>query len=175
MKEKLNKHIARSSNIKIYLDIEGEKNTFHGIPVLLSGSLVAFHELYEFHFFGYRIVPLKYIAKIRRSKHETTYQRILKSTGELKSHTTPSWLRIRSWKSLFTSLKKNEICACVETANVFAIGEIHANTDKAVVLNSFDSHGEWCNPKHKIKYSEISEVSFGGEYSETFNNYMKNK
>jgi len=178
MLDRLEKHIAKSSVIKIDVDVEGEEESHYGIPVLNSRTLLAFHDLDEFHFNGYRIVLLKYITRIRRGRFEVIQQKILKSIGELEKHAVQSWLRVGSWKRLLKSLKNKGKCACVASGlikvNVFAIGEIHAIKDDAVILKSFDAHGEWYKPKHKIEYSDITEVIFDDEYSVTFNKYVRN-
>ncbi len=76
-------------------------------------------------------------------------------------------------------LKSKKVCVCVESAlidvNVFAVGEIQALKDEAVVLRSFDAHGAWCKPRHRIRYSDITGAQFGDEYSKTFHRYVKNR
>lgn len=178
MKDRLKNYIARFSIIKLYVDVEGDEDEYTGMPVRISSSLMAIQELDEFHFNGYRILRLKDIVKVRRSRCETTQQKILKSTGELENHDALSWLRLGSWRSLLSCLKKQKACVCISSGlikvNVFAIGEIHHLADKTVVLNSFDAHGQRCSPKHRLQYSDITEVLFGDEYSVTFNNFVKN-
>lgn len=177
MEDRLRKYIEKTSLIKIYTDVEGDEKCYTGIPIRISRAFLAIHELADFHFDGYRIVRLKDIVKIRRSKFEITTQKILKYTGELDNHVSPAWLRIGSWKSLFKCLKERRICACAASGlielNIFRIGEIYRVGDTAVTLNSFDAHAQWYKPKDKIEYSKITEVSFGDEYSVTFNNFIK--
>ncbi len=179
MKERLEKYIAKSSEIRISTEVDDEKNAYFGIPVRISRSLLAFHQIDDFHFNGFRIVRLKDIVKIRRSRYETVFQRIMRSTGELESHANPTWLRIGSWKSLLASLKKKGLCAGVESAlknvDIFWLGEVHALKNSAVVLKSFDAYGKWHKPKHSIEYRHITEVFFGDEYSVTFHEFMKNR
>ena len=89
MKSQIDRYIANSSLIKIDVDVEGDEDEYTGIPVRLSRSLLALHDLDDFHFDGYRIVKLKYVTKIRRSRFEVTQQKILKATGEIKNHAGP--------------------------------------------------------------------------------------
>ncbi|MBN2212320.1 MAG: hypothetical protein JW709_13060 [Sedimentisphaerales bacterium] len=178
MKDRIEKYIAKSAVIKIYTDIEGEEEEYYGVPVLVSRSLLAFQEIRDFHFDGYRIVRLKDIVKIRRSKCDVVQEKILKHTGEFAKYSIPGWLRVGSWKILLKSIKGRNLCICIASGlmdvNVFVVGEIYALKDDAVVLKSFDAHGNWCKPKHRINYSDITEVSFGDEYSVTFNEFVKN-
>ncbi len=176
MKERIDKHIANSSVIEIELEIEGEDDSFYGIPILRSRTLVTFYEIDLFHLDGFRIIRLKDIVGIRRNEFEVTKQRILKEIGALKNLAKPSGLRITSWKSLLAFVKKESVCAKVESGlievDVFAIGEVHSLSDDCVVLKSFDAHGKWCKPKHKIKYSDITEVGFGDEYTVSFSEFV---
>lgn len=178
MKKRIDKYISKSSVIKIYVDVEGDEDEYGGIPIRCSKSLLAFCDLHDFRFDGIRTVNLKYVTKIRRGQFEVVQQKILQSTGELKNFRNPDWLRIGSWKSLLSCMKDRGLCACVASGllevNVFVIGEIHTLKDDAVVLNSFDAHGKWHKPKREIKYSDITEVQFGDEYSVTFYNYVMN-
>ena len=177
MKKRIDKYIAKSSLIKIYVDVEGEEDEYRGIPIRRSRTLLALHKLDEFHFNGYIVVRLKDVVKIKRGRVEVTKQRILKATGVLDTHVGPDWLRVGSWKSILTCLKRRGVCVCVGSAlikvDVFAIGDVHKLKDNAVVLNSFDAHGKWYKPKHKIKYSDITGIFFGDKYSVTFSEYVK--
>lgn len=177
MKEKLEKHMAKSDLVKLFVDVDGEDDEYTGIPLRISRSLVAILDLAEFHFNGYRVFRLEDVVKIRRSRFETTQQKILKSIGALSDLDAFQWLRIESWQSLLQCLKNRRVCACISSGlievNVFAIGEVCGLSDKSVQLKSFDAHGQWCKPKHRIAYSDITEVLFGDEYSVTFNEFMK--
>lgn len=177
MKDRLEKSIASSRLVKLYVDVEGDEAEYTGIPIRASRSLLAFHDLEEFHFNGYVVVRLRDIVKVRRSRFETTQQKILKSTSELAKHADLPWLRLGSWKSLLSCLRKRGVCVCASSGlmavNAFAIGEIHRLTDDAVVLRSFDAHGKWCSPMHRIRYADLTEVSFGDEYSTTFHEFVK--
>ncbi len=177
MIERIDRHIARSQVIKIYTDVEGDESVYLGIPVRRSRSLLALHGLSNFHFDGYQVIRLRDIERIRMGGFETVTRRILRSTGELKNHVNPDWLRIGSWKSLLSCLKARSFCVGVESGliniNWFLLGEIHALKDKAVTMKSFDAQARWHKPKLKMKYTDITEATFGDEYAVTFNEYMK--
>ncbi len=179
MKDRLEKYLAKSSKIKIYLDTPSENDEYSGIPIRLSRSLVAIHDIREFHFDGIRVIRLKDIVKVRRSNVEIVGQKILKSTGEMENHFSPSWLRIGSWKSLLTCLKTQRKCVCIERSivarNSFVMGYIYSLKDKAVILKSFDTDLEWNKPMHSIEYSDITEIYFDDEYSVTYSNFVKNQ
>jgi len=179
MKEQLEKHIARSNLVKLFVNVDGDGDEYTGIPLSVSRSLVAILNLDEFHFNGCRVLRLEDVVKIRRGRFETTQQRILKSTGALSDLDAFQWLRIESWRSLLQCLKDRRACVCISCGlikvNVFAIGEINGLADKSVQLKSFDAHGQWCKPKHRIAYSDITEILFGDEYSVTFNEFMTNR
>jgi len=179
MKEQLEKHVARSDLVKLVVDVDGDSDEYTGIPLRISTSLVAILDLAEFHFNGCRVLRLEDVVKIRRSRFETTQQKILKSIGALSDLDAFQWLRIESWRSILQCLKNRRACVCISSGlievNVFAIGEIYGLADKSVQLKSFDAHGQWCKPKHRIAYSDITEVLFGDEYSITFNEFMKKR
>ncbi len=178
MLDRIDKYIKNTSFTKVYVEVEGDDDTYVGIPIRRSKSLLAIHQLNDFHFNGYRIVRLQDIVKIRRGKFEMTLQKIMKSTGEIEKHANPGWIRLGTWQSLLACLKKKKTCICISSGfidvDVFAVGEVQTLNANSVILKSFDATGKWCKPKHNIKFSDITEVQFGDEYSTVFHQYVKN-
>jgi len=177
MKKRIDRFITNSSVVTVEVEIEGDEDSFHGIPVRRSGTLLAFQELDQFHFDGFKIIRLEDIASIRRGKEEIVRQQILKHSGELANLSCPPWLDIVSWKRLLTALQQERMCVCVESSlvdvDLFAIGEVSRIGAESVTLKSFDAQGSWNKPRHLIRYADITEISFGDEYSVTFSEFVK--
>ena len=174
--DRIDQAITKRRVLRILTVVDDEEDYFIGIPVKRSRSLVAIHRLIDFHFDGYTCIRLKDVTDVRRSRSEVTQERILRSTGEIQNFDNPPWLRIGSIKSLLLCLKERKICACVSSAlfdvDVFAVGTVDALREGSVVLKSFDAHGDWIVPKHEIKYSDITEVTFEDEYSTVFHQFI---
>ncbi len=177
--DRIDQAISKDRFLKVVIEVEGEEDRFIGIPIRRSRTLLALHRITDFHFDGYSIIRLKDIVEIQRSRQVVTQERILKFTGEIQNFDNPSWIRIGSWKSLFSLLKQREICACVSSVStemdVFGVGTVTTVGNKSVVLKGFDANGVWIEPKDEFQYSEIKEVFFGDEYSTVFHRFITNR
>ena len=105
------------------------------------------------------------------------YQRIIKSEGLLDNLKAPD-VDMTDWNSVFTSLSKINKNVIVESEDEdweksgFAIGKILKVCKNKVYLKHFDADGIWENKPVEIPFSEITSVTFGSRYVETFSKYV---
>lgn len=105
------------------------------------------------------------------------YQRIIESEGLLDNLKTPD-VDVTDWNSVFTSLSKMNKNVIVESEDEdpeksgFAIGKIFKVCKNKVYIKHFDADGVWENEPVEIPYSEITLVTFGSRYVETFSKYV---
>lgn len=75
-------------------------------------------------------------------------------------------------------MKKMNINVIVEKESLnedeceFTIGKIDRVLKKCVYIYHFDADGVWDDEPYRIPYTEITSVSFGTRYVETFSKYL---
>ncbi len=87
-------------------------------------------------------------------------------------------INISDWYNVFVSLKAINKNIIVEKEDadeeecIFAIGKINRVTKTKVYFHHFDADGIWQDELWEIPFTEITSVSFGTRYVETFSKYV---
>lgn len=85
---------------------------------------------------------------------------------------------LSSWRSIFRSLKDRGRNIIVEHEDDdpdkcrFYVGKIETINPHSIRLHCFDADGVWDEKPTKIRYSDITSVSFGSRYIEVFSKYV---
>lgn len=86
---------------------------------------------------------------------------------------------ISNWETIFNSLKDLNSNIIVEKESLkddeceFIIGRIDRVYKKFAYVYHFDADGIWQDEPFRIPYTEITSISFGTRYVETFSKYLK--
>jgi len=145
------------------------------IPLSLNDKLFLVINEYDFIFNGYSIYRFKDLIKVK-IKHDMCDE-ILKSEGLTSSIIVPN-IDIFNWKSVFESLKNMNRNIIVEKQTIdgedaeFVIGRIEKIYKSFVYVWNFDAEGVWDESPIKIPYSQITNITFGSRYVDTFSKYI---
>jgi hypothetical protein len=82
-----------------------------------------------------------------------------------------------SWSNIFQDLKRNNYLVIVECEDSdeadFNIGPIKRIARESVNIQNIDPGGRLHRNPTKVKYSDITTVTFGDRYSKTLGKYLK--
>lgn len=144
-------------------------------PLISNDKLFLSIEEDDFILNGYSI--RRHVDLIKVQIKENKCIEILKREGIVDSIKTPD-IDISNWETVFTSLLKMNKNIIVESESLnndeseFFIGRIDKVFKKFVYLYHFDADGIWQDEPFKIQYTEITSVSFGTRYVESFSKYL---
>ncbi|WBW95971.1 hypothetical protein [Oceanirhabdus sp. W0125-5] len=145
------------------------------IPLSLNDKLFLVINEYDFIFNGYSIYRFKDLIKVK-TKNDMC-DKILKSEGLTSNIIVPD-IDISCWKSVFESIKKMNRNIIVEKQTIdgedseFIIGRIEKIYKNFAYVWHFDADGIWGESPLKIPYSQITNITFGSRYVDTFSKYI---
>lgn len=151
------------------------ENYYNLIPLSVSNKLFLAINEDDFIVDGYRISRFVDVKKARIK--DDMCDRIIKQEGILSTVKAPD-IKIGTWKNTFEGLK--DLCRNViiekETAegidDEFNIGRIQKIYNDFVYVLHFDADGIWQDKPYKIKYSDITSVTFESRYVSVFSKYI---
>jgi hypothetical protein len=144
-------------------------------PLISNDKLFLGAEEDDFIIDGYSIRRYVDITKVQIKNDMCV--KILQNEGVINNIQTPN-IDISNWVTVFTSLQKINKNIIIEKESLneddweFHIGRIDRVYKKFVYFYRFDADGVWQDEPFKIPYSEITSVSFGTRYVETFSKYL---
>jgi hypothetical protein len=178
--EKIEKHQAAKNYVKIKRDV-GSKSYQISRGYILDHSFdfVLIIEDDNFVPDGYRIFPIASIAKIRNNNYDQFYDTIMEQEGQKKLIKIPYEIDLENWKNIFNSIKQANLNCVVENETdelfFFKIGEIIKVKERSLKILNFDPEGYFDNEPTKIKYKEISSISFADNYTTTMSKYARKR
>lgn len=153
------------------IEFEYSDNLVYGFPLIVAEQLFLMAEDDDFILDGFIIRRLRDIYELGYRKG--IYQHIAEQEG-LTSFDLPD-VNISDWANAFNSLKKLGKHVIVEREygeGFFYIGTIETVADDHVLLCHYDADGIWQEEPVAIQYRDITSVSFGTRYAETFSKYV---
>lgn len=151
------------------------ENYYNLIPLLVSDKLFLAINEDDFIFDGYRISRFVDVKKVR-VKNDMCDQ-IIEKEGLISTIKIPN-VKVDTWKSAFEGLKalSHNVIVERETAeeidDKFTIGRIQKVCNDFVYVHHFDADGIWQDEPYKIKYSDITSVTFESRYVTIFSRYI---
>ena len=176
--EKIEKHQIEKNYVKIKRDV-GNKSYIlsHGYILDHSFDFVFLKENDDFLFNGFTIFPISSITKIRHNDYDKHFDFIMEQEGQKRLIEIPYQIDLESWESIFNSIKNTNLKCAVENENsdrfFFKIGELVKVKSRSFKILNFDPAGYLDNEPTKIKYKEISSVSFDDFYTNTMSKYLR--
>lgn len=150
-----------------------------GYIVDYSDSLVVLHEIHDFDFIGFNVLPTNLIKEIRYNRADKYFDKILTWEGAKEKIGSRHQLDLSNWSSLFKSLKKSGLIIIVEceTAeiNPFNIGPITKIAKDLVYIQYFDATGLLDEKPTAISFENITKVQFDARYINVFGKYLRHR
>lgn len=173
MKAIVNRCIEQRALCRMYFRYDS--NYFYYFPLLSNDKLFLGMEEDDFILDGYSIRRYADLTKLQAKDDKC--MEILRREGITGQITTPD-VNISSWETVFSSLQKLRRNIIVlrenlkEEERLFVIGRIESVFRKFAYVRHFDADGVWEDEPDKILYTQITSVSFGTRYVDTFSKYL---
>lgn len=176
----LQKYIDNKSFIKIFRTVCDKEENISGFLLGMSKDFMFMQIDSDFMFDGYAIIRKDDFDNILYSSYERTQRKIFKAEGLLeKEYGFGEQLPLTNWTDIFNALKNYDYHVIIENINKdyldFWIGQIMKVTDKSVSIHNYNPDGQLDEKPKSIKFSTISIVKFGDNYSKTFRKYLRVK
>lgn len=159
----LNLYAKENKIIKLeYFDEE-----WSGVVLANSENFLLLRELKDFSYGGFVIFNKAFITSFSREKQEEFDEKVM-----LKCVQNPScdvsWLDIKSFSSIYASLKKNFNGFCIDSTediDTFFVGKIVDFDEKSVSLKAVDTYARFYDEPIPIENSLIGYILFDDAYS----------
>lgn len=144
---------------------------YRGFVIGLTDQFVATNDVLEWHTDGLRIYALDKLSGFVRNEAEEKSQEILKWNG-VKASSHYGWLKLNSYKEIFTSLQNNCKTVVVVYDNIAVVGEIIKISNDKVSIKGFDANGVWEDELLEVSFEEITHICAEDEYSKVLRAYV---
>jgi len=144
-------------------------------PVLVSDKLFLGANEDDFLLDGFTIRRFRDVVKAEIKDDKCL--EIFIAEGVVDNINVPD-INLSDWYNVFVSLQAMNKNIIVEKESIddeewiFAIGRISRVTKTKVYMKHFDANGIWEKELWEIPFTEITSVSFGTRYVETFSKYV---
>ncbi|PKM95581.1 MAG: hypothetical protein CVU84_01920 [Firmicutes bacterium HGW-Firmicutes-1] len=173
IKEIINRSIDQKNLCRIFFRYD--LHYWYYFPLISNDKLLFGAKEDDFIIDGYSIRRFVDVTKVQIKEDKCV--EILQREGIVDSIKTPN-IDISDWETTFLSLKIMNKNIIVEKESLnddeweFVIGRIDRVYKKFVYVYHFDADGIWQEEPYRIPYTEITSVSFGTRYVETFSKYL---
>lgn len=180
MASKISK-IERQHSNKRYSKIIRKKGAFEGVScgyiIDYSSKFILLQETDDFNILGFQVIPIKTIKKVRYNRYDKKYESILVAEGIDKNVQFDVKLDLTSWQSVCNELKESGFTVMAECEHLkleyFCIGEIDKIRIKSVSIFNFSADGLLDDEPWKLKYSDITKLTFDDRYANIFSKYVE--
>lgn len=178
LKEKIEYHKNEKNYCRVKRKVGNNKieNT-DGYIVDYSDEFVLMREVSDFAVGAYYIFPVSTVSKIRFSKTDKYFTKILATEGEVENCKKLHEIDLSNWGSVFKSIQATELTVIVENENpndeTFVIGPIKKVTKKAVFVRYFSSTGVLNQKPTKIRWDCITLARFDERYANVFSKHLR--
>ena len=174
-KKLIQKHIEKVDFIKVILF---DDSSIFGFIVKYSDEFLMIEEAGDFSLDGIKIIPYETVRSIRHNKFDKAKKTIYNEENLVKlSHKIIDTTSLQDFKSLFKSIKKQDLHCIVESRkkkkDIFSIGEILEVNDKSVTIQNYSATGKIYKKPDVISFKNIELINFNDNYSKTFRKYLK--
>lgn len=178
IQKKIKKHCKKSNFVAITREVAKDWDFIsRGYIVDYSNNFVVMQTTDDFMLNGFIIFPTSHITHLRRNKNDKYYDEITKSENDKRNFGISTKVDISYWKTLFNTFLNNEMNIIIEcekpSKKTFTIGKVKKLTKKAVFIHYFGATGFLDKKLTKIKFKNISKVTFADRYTTTFGKYVR--
>lgn len=149
-----------------------------GFPICISDEFILTSVITDFHDEGYAVLRMKDIVDVYSNESDSVYEQICVSEGLQNKIHQKHIKEIDSPDKILSQLKFYDGFVCIQCENQiercsFYMGKIISVEEKSVQFKDFGPDGKWDEESHEISYDEITQISFGDNYSSMFYKYAK--
>lgn len=176
-KEIIHYHIDNKFIMTIDRCFNGETTSAMGFPIYLSEDFILTTVIVDFHDEGYAIIRTKDIVDVYSKKSDGFNEQICISEG-LQDKIQQDYVKeIDSLKQILVQLQKYDGFICVQCEQQlercsFYMGKIVAVDDDKVSFKDIGMDGIWDEEIHDISYKDITQISYGDNYSKMYYKYV---
>jgi hypothetical protein len=167
----LQNYIDKKEFVKIYRTFKDNSENIRGFILKMTKDFLLVQLDNDFFLDGYAIIRKDQFDSIRCSKYEKACKKILKAEGIFDD------IDLRSWQSVFKSIKKLDFHVIVECESLdepdFIIGPIKRVTQNSTSIQFYDSTGLLEDKLSIVKYIDITIAKFDDRYTKTYKKYLK--
>jgi len=156
---------------KQYLSISRKKIkdfSIDGVPIAISNNLLQIQHIWDFYLDGYKIIRLSDITKVKRSKTEVLFQKIINKEYPTIIPDILEGIVITNWLSVLSYFKENSRVIIVEDETEegeFYIGRVIKVDNEVLSMSHFDALGKWDEKTYEIPLANITCITYGDKYS----------
>ncbi|MGM9937699.1 MAG: hypothetical protein ACI38A_10160 [Candidatus Ornithomonoglobus sp.] len=169
---------------KMLIDIErndiASEETIHGFPLMLSQKFLLMTVIYDFHDEGYCILNTEYITDAYSHESDAFREKICISEG-LRDIPCPEFLKgLQNYRQILENLQGYNgfisiQCEKEQQKCNFFLGKINSAENDRVIFHCFGADGMWDDKYDEIMYNDITQITFGDNYSKMLYKYMNNQ
>lgn len=169
-------HIDNKMLLNIERTFDNEMDVVRGFPIKISEELLLMTIINDFHDEGFALLGISDISDAYSKESDAFYEKICITEG-LQNKVQQSYINtICSVKCVLQQLESYDGLISVECEEqrekcTFFLGKIVTIEDDGVVFKDVGVDGEWDDETHKISYADITQITFGDNYSKTFYKY----
>lgn len=178
-KEIIQYHIENKFIMTIDRCFDGEITSVEGFPICLSEEFILTTIIVDFRDEGYAILRTRDIVDAYSNKSDSFIEQICISEGlqnEIQQQVIQDLssikqilLQLKSYNGFISIQCENQIEKCT-----FYLGRIITVENDGVYFKDVGMDGIWDDKIHKIPYDEITQISYGDNYSKMFYKYVEN-
>lgn len=177
-KEIIQYHINNKFIMSIDRCFNGETTSIVGFPICLSENFILTTVIVDFHDEGYAILRTKDIIDSYSKESDSFNEQICISEGLQNKIQQEHVKEIDSLKQILLQLKNYDGFICIQCEQQiercsFYMGKIIAIEDDIVRFKDVGMDGVWDDEIHDISCEDITQVSYGDNYSNMYYKYVK--
>lgn len=176
-KEIIQYHIDNKLMMSIDRYFDGETTSTVGFPIFLSDKFVLTTIITDFRDEGYAILRTKDIMDAYSNESVAFNEQICISEGLQDKIYQDHVKEIDSLKQIFLQLNNYDGFICVQCEQQlercsFYMGRIVDVEDDTVRFKDIGMDGVWDDEVHDIPYEDITQISYGDNYSKMYYKYV---
>lgn len=149
-----------------------------GFPIYLSEEYILTTIIVDFHDEGYAILRTRDIVDVYSNESDFFNEQICISEG-LQDMVKQEYVKeMESLKQILLQLKRYDGFICIQCEQqlekcAFYLGKVITVEDDGINFKDVGMDGIWDNEIHKIPYEEITQISYGDNYSKMYYKYVE--
>lgn len=170
-------HIDNKFIMTIDRCFNGVTSSITGFPIYLSEEFVLTTAIIDFHDEGYAIIRTKDIVDAYSKESDSFNEQICVSEGLQEKIHQEHVKEIDSLKQIFLQLNDYDGFICIQCEQQlercsFYMGKIVAIEDDTISFKDIGMDGIWDDEIHSIPYEDITQISYGDNYSKMYYKYV---
>ena len=176
-KEIIQYHLDEKLIMTIDRCFNNETSSIIGFPICLSDEFILTTVIVDFHDEGYAIVRTKDIVDVYSKESDSFNEQICIFEGLQEKIHQEYVKEINSLKQIFLQLNDYDGFICIQCEQQlekcsFYMGKIVAIEDDTVRFKDVGMDGVWDDEVHDIPYEDITQISYGDNYSKMYYKYV---